>query len=160
MAGTVGAGACAAALAASVAACTPAGSPPGAGSPFATVPPGPGTTAARAPGMPPTHTAGGGTRSSRHAGFGRTGRGRVRAAVPSRSALADPDAIAAAGSDVWVANSDYLNGGRGWVSEFSADTGALIRVVEGPAYRLNGPDAIAANQGDVWVVNVDGATVT
>ena len=30
---------------------------------------------------------------------------------------------------MWVANSDYESGGRGWVSEFSAATGALIRVI-------------------------------
>ena len=129
MAGTVVAGACAAALTVSLAACTPA-------SPAdrrvavrddlpqrRTRPPTPpGTSRAHATGI-----------ESGHGRPGPTGRpGSVRAARLLRSALADPDAIAAAGSDVWVANSADESGGRGWVSEFSAASGALIRVIAGP----------------------------
>jgi DNA-binding beta-propeller fold protein YncE len=155
MAGTVVAGACAAALTVSLAACTPASK--SAGAPFATMFPSTGTAPAHVPGTgAPAHATGSG---SGHA-TGSNRAGRVRAATLARSALADPDAIAAVGSDVWVANSDYESGGRGWVSEFSAASGALVRVIAGPHYGLTDPQALAVEGDRVWVADGDGGALT
>lgn len=46
------------------------------------------------------------------------------------------------------------------VTEIGASTGALIRVITGPRYQLNGPDSIAVAAGRVWVVNVNTLSVT
>jgi DNA-binding beta-propeller fold protein YncE len=70
-------------------------------------------------------------------------------------AFASPDAIAADRARVWVAN----NGGNS-VTELSAATGALIRVISGQRYQLNGPVAISANADNVWVANAAGNSLT
>jgi len=145
-AGTVLAGACAAALTVSLAACTPVSK--SAGAPSATMFPSAGTAPARALG------------SGHAAGSNRADRGSVRAATLSRSALADPDAIAATDTDVWVANSDYESGGRGWVSEFSAASGALVRVIASPHDGLTDPQALAVGADHVWVADGDGGGLT
>jgi DNA-binding beta-propeller fold protein YncE len=155
MAGTVVAGACAGALAVSLAACTPARTSTGAGSSLATIfpstAPAPPAGASRAPATEV---------ESGHPAANGAGRGSARAARLLREALADPDAIAAAGSDVWVANSDYEDGGRGWVSEFSAASGALIRVIAGPRYGLTDPQALAVDSGGIWVADGNGGGLT
>ena len=156
MAGTVVAGACAAALTVSVAACTPAGTAAGGGSPFATI--FPGTAPAQPAATSRAHATG--MESDHAAGANGAGRGSARAAGRLREALAEPDAIAAAGSDVWVANSDYENGGRGWVSEFNAATGALIRVISGPRYGLTDPQALAIDSGGIWVADGNDGALT
>ena len=156
MAGTVAAGACAVALTVSLAACTPGRTSAGAGSPFATI--FPSTAPAQPAGTSRAHATG--VESGHPAGGNRAGRGSVRAARLLREALADPDAIAAAGSDVWVANSAYEDGGRGWVSEFSAATGALIRVIAGPRYGLTDPQALAVDGGGIWVADGNGGGLT
>src|SRR5262249_39997972 len=70
-------------------------------------------------------------------------------------AFAGPDAIAADRARVWVAN----NGGNS-VTELSAATGALIRVVAGQRYQFSGPVAITANPSNVWVANATGNSLT
>ena len=157
-AGRVGAAAAsAAALVWSLAGCTPAS--PAAGRPFATQLAGGGAgssgASAGAPGAP-----GGETTRAHATGVETGGRGSAKAARLLRAALADPDAIAVAGGDVWVANSAYENGGRGWVSEFSAATGALIRVVGGPRYGLADPQALAVAAGGLWVADGNGGGLT
>jgi DNA-binding beta-propeller fold protein YncE len=89
---------------------------------------------------------------SRHA-LGR----RVRI---SAATLGAPDAIAAAGSRVWVANSRYEDGGAGWVTELSATTGALIRVIEGQRYAFTDPQALAVDGNTLWVADGHGNAVT
>ena len=163
MAGTVVAGACAAGLTVSLAACTPVSK--SAGAPFATMAPSTGTAPAHAPGTgAPAHATGSGNGVAIVSGSGHATEsnraGRVRAATLSGSALADPDAIAAAGSDVWVANSDYESGGRGWVSEFGAAGGSLVRVIAGPRYGLTDPQALAVEGDRIWVADGAGGALT
>ena len=149
MAGTVAAGACAAALTVSLAACTSVGK--SAGAPFATIFPSAGTAPAHAPGSGSGSGSGSGVRIGSGSGHaaGSNRAGRVRAATLSRNALADPDAIAAGDSDVWVANSDYESDGRGWVSEFNAASGALVRVIASPHDGLTDPQALAVDEDRV-----------
>ena len=166
------AGACAAALTVSVAACSPVTTK--ASAPFPTIFPGTAIATPRTAGTQPTQATTAQASTARptraHAvrietgPAVRTSRGSIRAARLLRSALADPDAIAAAGSDVWVANSGGASGtesgGRGWVSEFSATSGALIRVIGGPQYGLADPQALAVDGDDVWVADGNGGSVT
>src|SRR5580692_3481799 len=98
MAGTVMAGASAVALTGSLAACTPSSTAAGAGSPLATI--FPGTAPAQPAGTSRAHATG--VESGRPAGAHGASRGSARAARLLREALADPDAIAVAGPDVWV----------------------------------------------------------
>ena len=160
MAGTVAAGACAAALTVSLAACTSVGK--SAGAPFATMFPSAGTAPAHAPGSGSGSGSGSGVRIGSGSGHpaGSNRAARVRAATLSRNALADPDAIAAGDSDVWVANSDYESDGRGWVSEFNAASGALVRVITSPRDRLTDPQALAVDEDRVWVADGDGGALT
>jgi DNA-binding beta-propeller fold protein YncE len=150
-AGPVVAGACAGALTVSLAACSPVVKP--ATAPFPAISHSSGTASSHAAGR--GHARATGIERGHAAG---ASRGSVRAARLLRTALADPDAIASAGSDVWVANSDYAGGRAGWISEFSAASGALIRVVAGPEYGLTDPQALAVDSGSVWVADgADGA---
>ena len=160
MAGTVAAGACAAALTVSLAACTSVGK--SAGAPFATMFPSAGTAPAHAPGSGSGSGSGSGVRIGSGSGHaaGSNRADRVRAATLSRNALADPDAIAAGDSDVWVANSDYESDGRGWVSEFNAASGALVRVIASPRDGLTDPQALAVDEDRVWVADGDGGALT
>ena len=60
----------------------------------------------------------------------------------------DPVAIASGSTHVWVANYDGNS-----VTEFSASTGALVKLISGSRYGFNGPDAIALDGNHVWVTN-------
>lgn len=51
----------------------------------------------------------------------------------------------------------------GWVTEIDASSGALVRVISGPAYHFAGPDALAAGANKLFVANPGGtgpSTVT
>jgi hypothetical protein len=45
------------------------------------------------------------------------------------------------------------------VTEFSASTGALVKIISGSSYRFDAPDTIASYGTHIWVVN-DGDSVT
>ena len=156
MAGPALAGACAVALTVSLAACSPVSKP--AASPFATIFPSRGTAPVPPGGPARAHATG--VDSGGAAGINGADRDGIRAARLLRTALADPDAIAAAGSGVWVANSADESGSRGWISEFSATSGALIRVIAGPRYGLTDPQALAVGSGGIWVANGGSDSVT
>ncbi len=65
----------------------------------------------------------------------------------------NPDAIAVAEGDVFVANmGDAVTGSP--ITEFSASTGTIVRVISGRKHRLNDPDALAVVGGDLFVANV------
>jgi DNA-binding beta-propeller fold protein YncE len=66
-----------------------------------------------------------------------------------------PDAVAADGTHVWVANG---NGNS--VTELNASTGALVKVLSDPSYGFDGPVAIAVDGTHVWVANLNGNSVT
>ena len=66
-----------------------------------------------------------------------------------------PQALAVVGSHLWVANR-YGDS----VTELNTVTGALVRVIAGPAYGFDNPDAITLAAGHVWVVNNSGGSVT
>lgn len=55
-----------------------------------------------------------------------------------------PDALATAGPNLFVANNDMGLGdpGANSISEVDIATGALVRAISGPRYRLTGPDAM------------------
>jgi hypothetical protein len=46
------------------------------------------------------------------------------------------------------------------VTELSASTGALVRVIRCPSYGFDGPEGITSDGSHVWVANFDGASVT
>jgi hypothetical protein len=50
-------------------------------------------------------------------------------------------------------SSAYFNS----VTEFSASTGRLIKVISGSSYEFNQPDSMASDGTHVWVVNNGGA---
>jgi hypothetical protein len=64
-----------------------------------------------------------------------------------------PSAIASDGTHVWVANVES-------VTELSAKTGRLVKVISGSPYDFNTPDAIASDRTDMWVANDTGQSVT
>ena len=64
--------------------------------------------------------------------------------------FAYPYAVASDGTHVWVTNGDGDS-----VTELSASTGALVKVISGSAYQFDFPDAIASNGTNVWVANAD-----
>ena len=66
-----------------------------------------------------------------------------------------PDAIASDGTHVWVAN-----GLGGSVTELSASTGGLVKVISGSRYEFDDPAAIASDGTHVWVANDGGNSVT
>jgi DNA-binding beta-propeller fold protein YncE len=68
--------------------------------------------------------------------------------------FAGPDAIAADGRHVWVAN-----GAGSTVSELSS-TGALVKVLSGSRYKFDDPIGIAAGGRHVWVANDVSGTVS
>jgi len=71
------------------------------------------------------------------------------AATSKRAPVFDvPNAMAANKNDVWVTNL-----GSNSVSEFSAKTGALVRVVDAKADDFHRPDGVAVSGADVWVTN-------
>jgi len=66
-----------------------------------------------------------------------------------------PVAITTTPGAVWVVNSGFNSSSNpvGSVTEISASTGALIRVISARRYRLIDPAAIAASRNTIWVVN-------
>ena len=96
-------------------------------------------------------------RSSRRVELTAAGAALVEAIEPVLSALmrVPADLQAVAGGRVWIANSFYpqTGGDQGWVTELSARTGALIRVISARRDRLTDPEAVAAVGDRVWVVN-------
>jgi hypothetical protein len=62
--------------------------------------------------------------------------------------LTEPGAMAVSGSHLWVADNQYWN-----VTEFNANNGALIRVINAKADGFAYPGAIAVGGGHVWVAN-------
>jgi hypothetical protein len=82
---------------------------------------------------------------------GAVSRGRSHDAertVPTVSYFEDPDALAVAGSHVWVVN---LAGNS--VTELEANTGKLIRVINAKADDFHHPDGIAVLGQHVWISN-------
>jgi 6-phosphogluconolactonase (cycloisomerase 2 family) len=68
-----------------------------------------------------------------------------------------PIAIAVTQSHVWVVN-DGVKGdsrGTGSITELSASTGALVRVITVSAARFDNPAAIAISGSHVWVTNLE-----
>jgi hypothetical protein len=59
------------------------------------------------------------------------------------------------GSDLFVAN-----GGNNSLTEIDASTGALVRVVSGPAYQFDEPSAMVRDGNNLFVANQDGSSVT
>ncbi len=68
-----------------------------------------------------------------------------------------PSAIAVSGSTVWVVDS-----GSNAVTEFSATTGSLIRVLTNASahYGFATPNSVAVAGSDLWVVNRSGGSTT
>jgi DNA-binding beta-propeller fold protein YncE len=79
----------------------------------------------------------------------------IRVLTGPRYQFNRPDAIAADGTRVWVANygSGVGNARGGSVTELNAATGAPIRVLTESGYGFNGPSAIALDGTRVWVTN-------
>jgi len=69
--------------------------------------------------------------------------------------FSDPDALAASGGELFVANRDGSS-----VTELSSSTGKLVRVISASPYKFSGPDALAASGGDLFVANGDGSSIT
>jgi hypothetical protein len=67
----------------------------------------------------------------------------------------NPDAMVLDGHDLFVAEGgDIMRSPRGSsVTELDASTGALVRVVSGPAYRFDGPGAMVLDGDDLFVAN-------
>ena len=65
-----------------------------------------------------------------------------------------PSAITSDGAHVWVANCVICDGGS--VTELSATSGRLIRVIQESRYQIYAPDAIASDGSHVWVANCVG----
>lgn len=75
----------------------------------------------------------------------------VTGSLPSR-----PMAIAAGDGTAWVAMNAGAKGSdgggpHGAIAEISARTGALIRVISSPRYRVGDPQSVAISGGHVWV---------
>jgi hypothetical protein len=149
--------ACAAALSVSLAACSPVGKQ--AASPFATIFPSRGTAPAHPADPARAHATGVDSGGGSNGNSG-SNPNSIPAARLLRSALADPDAIAAADTGVWVANGGDESGGHGWISEFSATSGALTRVIAGPRYGLTDPQALAVDGSGLWVADGNGGGLT
>jgi len=94
-------------------------------------------------------------------GAGRLARGLIGplAAWPYRSGpryrLDRPAALAVAGGAVWVASP-----GTDSVTELSAGTGVLLRILSGPRYGFAGPAGLAVAGLRLWVTDQAGDEVT
>jgi hypothetical protein len=71
-----------------------------------------------------------------------------------------PMAIAAAGATAWVAMNAGAKGSdgggpHGAVAEISDRTGAVIRIISSPRYRVGDPQSVALDGGHVWVASAD-----
>jgi hypothetical protein len=69
--------------------------------------------------------------------------------------LYEPDALASSGSDLFAANFAGNS-----VTEVSASTGALVRVIHGPSFKFGFPDAVAVSGSDLFVANGGGESIT
>jgi hypothetical protein len=63
--------------------------------------------------------------------------------------------MASFGPSLYVANSD-----GGSVTELDIATGALVRVLSGPAYGFATPDALVVAGGELFVANGSDGSVT
>jgi hypothetical protein len=63
------------------------------------------------------------------------------------------------GPDLFVSNPIGGNG-YGSLIEVNASTGALVRVISGPAYRFDDPDAMVLSGRDLFVANSRSGSVT
>ena len=66
-----------------------------------------------------------------------------------------PEAITSDGSHIWETNGEGNS-----VTEFSASTGALVRVISGSNYGFSMPWGISSGDNHIWVTNLDGQSVT
>jgi outer membrane protein assembly factor BamB len=74
-----------------------------------------------------------------------------------------PEALAVAGEDLFVGNNpSNANDPHGThsVTEINASTGALERVISGPAYQFNGPDAMTTAGLHLFVANFNSNSLT
>ena len=73
-----------------------------------------------------------------------------------------PDALALAGTHVWVALSKGLFGERSGnaVAELRASDGSQVRRLSAATYRFNDPCAISKVGGQIWVANCSGNSIT
>lgn len=74
--------------------------------------------------------------------------GLVSGPGAARWSFRAPDAVAAAGTRIWVADQ-----GASAVYELNARTGALIRIISSPRYRVGDPQSVAVDGGHVWVAS-------
>ena len=89
----------------------------------------------------------------------------VRLIHGSNYEFADPRGIASDGVHVWVTNPCDIRSPStgclpGSVTEISAVTGRLIRVISGSTFEFGTPMGIAVSGGHVWVTNGNGNSVT
>ena len=82
-------------------------------------------------------------------------RAAARGVHVSGGILTSPASIASDGTRVWVANYDGNS-----VTELSARTGAVVKVISASRYKFKDPFSIASGGTHVWVVNLDGESVT
>ena len=66
----------------------------------------------------------------------------------------DPWAITSSGTHLWVANRGES------ITELSASTGALVKVIRGSSYGFDGSLGITSDGAHVWVANPNGQSVT
>ena len=68
-----------------------------------------------------------------------------------------PNAVSSDGNHVWLVNPSGNRKSQGYESgnltELSATTGDLVKVLSGPSYGFNGPSAVSSDGTNVWVPN-------
>jgi len=70
-----------------------------------------------------------------------------------------PGPMAAAGSDIFVANI-WANGVEGSLTELDASTGALVSVISGPQYEFGFVSALVTDGTRLWVASEAGNSLT
>lgn len=78
--------------------------------------------------------------------------GKLERTVPAGGDLSSPVSIAVDGPDIWVASAGFVGTYDGYVTEFSATTGRLVRVVRD----FLSPIAVVADGAHVWVLDGGG----
>lgn len=68
--------------------------------------------------------------------------------------------IIAAGNDIWVSGTVQQPQGTNSVTEISAITGSVVRVLSGGNYGFNVPEGLAFDGTNIWVANWNGNSVT
>lgn len=76
--------------------------------------------------------------------------------VPTNG-MENPNALAAAGKDLWVLCAAFDD--HPVLAEVSA-SGQVLRILEGPAYGFDGPVSVTTGGGDVFVANSQGNSVS